>query len=91
MRPSPCICLLWRSWNKFVSDPTIKNEKSKQQYQKSVFYIETTDEPEQEIPFHDSPHGSPLSFDFQLDNWEGEFSELYRTPNALTANYQMCK
>lgn len=50
-------------------------------------YIETTDEPSQVIPFHDSTHGSPPLL-VQPVSCEGLFSDVYTTWRAWTA---ICK
>lgn len=50
-------------------------------------YIETTADPSQVTPFHDSVQGSPLSL-FQFVSWEGLLSEVYRTWRPETAIHE---
>lgn len=46
--------------------------------------METTAEPSQVTPLHESPQGSPLLV-FQLVNCAALFKEVYKTCNAWTA------
>lgn len=46
-------------------------------------YMETTADPSQVTPFHDSAQGSPPLL-FQLVNCEGLFNEVYMTCRACT-------
>lgn len=47
-------------------------------------YTETTADPSQDTPFHDSAHGSP-PLDFQPVSCDGLFSDVYRTWSDWTA------
>ena len=51
-------------------------------------YISVTLDPEQVIPFHDSPHGSP-PLELHLVSCHGEFRLLYLTLRA-EAVHQTC-
>lgn len=50
-----------------------------------IAHISVTFEPEQEMPFHDSPQGSP-PFAVHFVSCCGEFRLVYKTPRAETVH-----